>query len=355
MVRRGEAALRDRLARPSVSDRRATLRGVAGAGPPELSPAGEVAAAAVAAASADETAASATVLAEPFLPLTALDRILQPSPQRDRTFLFALIIVALLHVVTFVGAVELSDAAALQIANKGQVDTENVVTVELVSAPDRDAKTVDINRAELGDPNKVPPERTQPAPEQQQQKPQDAVQPQQQQKAEKAEQAEQAAKAEKPEGKDPGSLQPVTPDEGPGLMASLDPKTAPKPKEAAKAQEAKEERELKEEREAREASQPNKVLQLRSAAPKGQKVYEGLVYKALFKTEPQIWFNRAEVMVAFVVSPTGQTEHITIVRSSNDKIFDDVVFEWIKRARLPPPPQDASTEDRIFSFRYVIQ
>ena len=309
--------------------------------------AGVAGAAAGAAVPDGEAAASAVVLAEPFLPLTALDRILQPSPQRDRTFVFALLIVALLHLGALAGAVELSDAAMLQLPNKGQVDTENVVTVELVSAPDREAKKVDIARAETGDPNNLPPVRTEPMPEQAPQKPQEKVQP-----LEPAEKVEKAEKAEQKAGKDEAPLQPVAPDEGPGPMASLDPKTAPDLKEAAEAKEAKE---LKEEREAREAVQPNKVLQLRSAAPKGQKVYEGLVYKALFKTEPQIWFNRAEVMVAFVVSPTGVPEQITIVRSSNDKIFDDVVFEWIKRARLPPPPPNATVEDRIFHFRYVIQ
>ena len=302
---------------------------------------------------AETAAAGAAAVAQPpFLPLTALDRILQPNPPRDWTFAIALGIVLLLHVGTIVGAIELNDPLAMQQASKGQVDTDNAITVELVSAPDANAKKVE-DTAELGDPTPKPPqpvdEPSPPQPAQPPQPQQDAVKPQQQ-----AAQADKAVKAEKPkDGKDPAPEQPVTLEADAGQVASLDPKLAPDPSEAKEAKEAEAQKDA---REANDAIPPNVRFQVRSAAPKGKMdAYTQLLTKALYKTQPQLWTNPVEVWLSFQVADSGEPIEIRIEKSSNDSYFDDVIMAWIKRARLPPPPPTATLQDRTMGIHYVLR
>jgi TonB family protein len=94
----------------------------------------------------------------------------------------------------------------------------------------------------------------------------------------------------------------------------------------------------------------------KSAAAKGkQNVYSKAVITKLAVTKPQLWTNLAEARVMFVISPKGEPTMIKLLTSSNDKAFDDVVLEWIKRARFAPPPPDATAEDLVIVVNYKIQ
>ena len=265
----------------------------------------------------------------PFADVPAGYRIAPPAVQRDRTFFIALGIVVLLHLGALVGAVRLDASTMLDHERQGQGDTPNSITVELVEAPDTKSKSLESQMGNVAPPAprplEQPPPQPPPQPEQQQQTPAPPV------KAEPT--------PDKP-------AEPEKADDGP------DP--------AKEAVEMVKEAAL-EPRDKIDPSPPTppplpEVSEFLGAAPEGkERSYAKGVRETLAKTKPQIWMNKAEVRVGFLLSPSGEIKLIKIIQSSDDPIFDDVVVEWIKRAKFAHPPPDAKPDDLAQVIHYMIE
>lgn len=335
------------------------------------------------------------VLPPSFLPLSILDRIAQPSKERDLTFRYAVLIVLLLHAGTLAGAVELAKRYP-NLDDLGQVDNPKAIAVELSEAPDANAteKAGQIGEAKPPEPvdkkkdlteaaaqqAQGPPQQAQLAqpeqkqsPPQQQQEPPKQQEPEQQQSPkppekqamlQQKEQAERQSekKTEKPPLEQPKQEKALkfqqTEDgtEAPAVeydFAAGDPAVRVSANPAAQASEAQEAREA---RSPNQSDTPPNVAQQRLAASLQGKEsgYRKAVLKKLALSKPQIWLNAAEVRITFVVSPGGEPVRIRLLQSSNDPFFDDVALEWIKRARFAPPPPDARPEDLVYLIHYTI-
>ena len=264
----------------------------------------------------------------PFADVPAGYRIAPPTVQRDRTFLIALGIVVLLHLGALVGAVRLDASTMLDHERQGQGDTPNSITVELVEAPDTKSKSLESQMGKVAPPAPRPLEQPPPQP---------PPQPEQQQTPAPPVKAEPTP--DKP-------AEPEKADDGP------DP--------AKEAVEMVKEAAL----EARDKIDPlpptppplPEASEFLGAAPEGkERAYAKGVRETLAKTKPQLWMNKAEVRVGFLLSPTGEIKLIKILQSSNDPIFDDVVVEWIKRAKFTHPPPDAKPDDLAHVIHYTIE
>lgn len=291
--------------------------------------------------------AEPTPLPHLFAELTTGDRILQQLPSRDRTFLIALGIVAFLSLSSVVSTLDLPTGAPppLRMKHEGQVETDNGVTVELVEAPDANAKSKQSQIGEAVPPLPPPTEPlTEPTPPQPEQKPQEAQQPQKP--------APNPPEKKPPEKKPPDAPEPVKkpPPVQYDLEAASDTvKEKPNP-DATEAREAQE---------ARDPSVPKPPPVVASkqlgAAPKGQQsAYSKAVLSTLAKSKPQLWVRKADVRLQFNVNAAGEPVGIVILQSSNDAVFDDVVVSWVKRSRFDPPPPDAKPEDRSFLIHYTV-
>ena len=347
VLRRGDVAIRVRLARAAAAAAalRAPVEADEAPGAPALATPPELVPAATAVAMLDAAVPAVTgesVNSE----LTASARIDLPGRERDPTFFYALAIVALFHLAALAGTVELDGQLQRDRDRQGQDGAPQSIAVELVEAPDAKAQT---KEAQIGKKNvqpaplpvEQPPPQPPPQREQKQQTPVEPV------KAEPT--------PDKPVEK---PVEKARADDGP------DPVKDPADKEAEK-----EVAELPKEtpREARDKVDPAEAVppspppqpeaseRLGAAPPGKESAYGKEVIARLAKTKPQLWVRRAEIEVAFLLTPMGDIKLIKIVKSSNDPVFDDVVVEWIKRAKFPHPPANPKPEDLAHFVRYTIQ
>lgn len=300
-----------------------------------------------------------------FAELTAAHRTFVTGAPRDRTFLYALGIVLMLHTGALVGTLRFDESqSASRREREGQVDEPVTITVELVENADAKSKE---KRAQIGEkiPPQPPVERpAEPQPPPQREQPaQQAQPPMKVEKAvekppEKPQEKPPELKAEKPPEKPAEkSAEPVKPDEGPDPLKATPELPAEPQKEASLALPS----------EPREQSNPAQAVpptpppvpipaEFKGAAPAGkERAYAKNVRETLAKTKPQIWVRRAEVWVGFVLSPTGELKVLKIINSSRDPIFDDVILEWIKRAKFARPPADARPDDLEHVIHFVVE
>ncbi len=288
----------------------------------------------------------------PFATLTAFDRILQPSKQRDRTFFIALGIVFLMHLGALVGTLEMGEVIPDLSERQGQVEHSKAIAVELVEAPSEKSpeKASQMGKVQppAPPPQEPPPPQPPPPPQLQQPPVQQPPQPKPLVKAE---------------------TKPIKPPEKP-VEKPAEPKAAEDgieptkdPIELAKAT-------LDEAAEAMDAPPPSppspptppppppkpEATEYLGAAPEGkEREYGRAVREILARTKPQLWIRKAEVRIGFLLSPTGEIRQIKILQSSNDPVFDDVVTEWIKRAKFGPPPPNPKPDDLAHVIHYVVQ
>ena len=339
VLQRGELAIRERLARGPVARTGAAALGAGLLDGAAFDPGAE--------AALDVT----LPVVSPFAELSIADRVLQPSRPADRTFLIALGIVLVLHVGALVGTIRLGDTVP-ELSDRdrqGQADTSSSIAVELVEAPDAKSQSKTAQMGEVIPPAPPPVEPlTEPTPPQPEQQPQELQKPQEQQA--KQEPKPETAKPEKPAGAVPE----------PAVEYALEAKdttiTERANPNASQAQEAREEKEAREARDPSKPSPPPVVTaQVLGAAPKGrQSAYSKEVLTTLAKSKPQLWMRLAEVRVTFFVSPTGEPTQIKLLQSSNDGVFDDVVMNWIKRAKFQPPPPGAKPDELAYLIHYSV-
>ncbi len=294
-----------------------------------------------------------------FSGLMAAHRPLASAAPRDHTFFYALGIVLLLHAGALVGTLRFDDRENARREREGQVEQPTSIAVELVEAPD--AKSQE-KRAQMGKvqppappPVQAPPPQPPPQPEQAEQKPVTApklVEPVLEKPPEKVPEKPLEKPVEKPAEK---AVEPVKPDEGPDPLkqpepvkeAALEPPPLPqKPRDQVVPQDAV----------APSPPPPPEATEFRGAAPEGkERAYAKGVREILAKTKPQIWVRKAEVKVGFVLSLTGELKFVKILETSRDPIFDDVILEWIKRAKFAKPPADAKPDDLEHIIHFTVQ
>jgi TonB family protein len=354
VLRRGEEALRERLARPAVprdSEAVATVDPalVTDLVTPEeapipamvAEPATEIIAPAVpadaaAAVTSDEPTPSPEVASEataerPPLPhlfaeLSTGDRITQPLLYRDRTFLIALGIVAFLSLSSAVAIIPFGDEPPQQSADqekRGQVEKSETVTVELVENPDAHAKT---KLSQMGENAPVAPP-VEPAPDQ----PTPPTPPEPEPKPPEPDKKPQPQKADKPAEK------PLTIDDFDVTM-----------KDYAKAvDQAQEQRRLQ-----RQTTQKSRVA---GAAPQGQQsAYVKSVLAVVAAHKPQVYISKGDVYVQFVLNMSGQIAGIRVVESSGDKLLDQIALDSLKVLKFPVPPPNVNPNDLNYMIHYVM-
>jgi outer membrane biosynthesis protein TonB len=297
-----------------------------------------------------------------FAELAVVYRSLEATAApRDRTFWIALGLVLALHAGALIGTLRFDASQTARREREGQVDEPTTITVELVENADAKSKE---KMAQIGErvapqpPVERPPE-PQPPPqrEQPEQKPEPLVKPEKpaEKAPEKLLEKPPEPKAETPPEKAVEQLnERVKPDDGPDpLKAPLEPR-----KDVAVEPLPQEPRPQLEPKQAAPPSPPPVPIpaEFKGAAPAGkERAYAKSVREILAKTKPQIWVGRAEVWVGFVLKPNGDLKVLKIIKSSKDLVFDDVIAEWIKRAKFARPPADAKPDDLEHVIHFVVE
>jgi TonB family protein len=275
---------------------------------------------------------------EPVIELPQLladGRVLGSQLPPDRTFWFALAIVAMLHLGVVVASIRFGIGAP-DLDQRGQVENARTVTVELVEAPDAAS---DLKRSQLGDD-------TPPAPAQEPQQevlPQEAARAEPERTPEKPPETMEPPKPEtksvtKPSEKPPPNLE--------GIDVTMDAYAA-----AVDAQVARQRQER------RDASRPSAERQrvLGAGAQGKQSEYAKSVIAALAKTKPQLSLTKGDVHVAFELTPAGQIKFIKILQSSRDRFIDDLAVSAIQRAKFSVPPPGVEPRDLSYVIHYTFE
>jgi TonB family protein len=272
--------------------------------------------------------------------LVADSPFLKPAEVADRTFLFALGIVLFLHVATLAATLRYGDAPPPPDGERrGQVETSQTVTVELVENPDAKAelKPSQIGedsppptpQAEAQQPAKAQPEKPiEPQPEKPVEAPPEPVKPKPE--------TPKAAKAERP---------PDRPAERPLKVEDFDVSM----KEYAEAVD----RAQAQRQQARQSSERQRQT---SAAPVGkQSAYTKTVLALLARTKPELFINRGKCLVGFELDRAGKIRILKVLESSGDTLLDATVVDWLKRTTYPVPPPDATIEDLTYVIHYTVK
>jgi TonB family protein len=266
--------------------------------------------------------------------LLAEGRVLGSQLPPDRTFWFALAIVAVLHLGVVVASIRFGIGAP-DLDQRGQVENARTVTVELVEAPDAAS---DLKRSQLGDD-------TPPAPAQE---PQQEVSPQEARSVPETPPEKPPEKIEPPK---PETKSVTKPSEKPppnleGIDVTMDAYAA-----AVDAQVARQRQER------RDASRPAAERQrvLGAGAQGKQSAYAKSVIAALAKTKPQLSLTKGDVHVAFELTPAGQIKFIKILQSSRDAFIDDLAVSAIQRAKFGVPPPDVEPRDLSYVIHYTFE
>ncbi len=267
--------------------------------------------------------------------LLADDRIQHSQLPPDRTFWFALAIVAVLHLGVVVASIRFGIGAP-DLDQRGQVDASRTVTVELVEAPDPAAE---LKRSQLGDD--APPAAAQEA--------QREVTPQEEVRAE-VERPPEKLEEPKPEPKS-ATKPPPKPTEKPppdleGIDVTMDAYAAAVDAQAARRRQ-----------ERQDAQRPSAERQrlLGAGAQGKQSAYAKSVIEALAKTKPQIYLTKGQVHVAFELTLAGQIKFVKVIQSSRDPLMDDLAVSAIKRAKFTVPPPDVQPRDLSYVIHYTFE
>lgn len=269
----------------------------------------------------------------PFATLTAFDRILAPSKQRDRTFFIALGIVFGLHLAALVGALELGEAVPdlSQNEKRGQVEKSSSIEVEFVEAPSETAAAKPSQQGENVKP-------TPPAP----QAPPQQAQPEQQEVKEAKAEPVPEKPPEKPQEREKPKEKPLSVDD---FDVSLN--DYAKAVERAQAQ-------RKQDRQ--EAVRSHERVQEFGAAPVGkQSAYSRATLAMLSRTKPELFITRGQVYVRFELDRAGKVKLLQVVKSSNDTLLDSTIVDWLKRAKYEVPPPDATMEDLVYDINFTVR
>jgi periplasmic protein TonB len=263
--------------------------------------------------------------------LLADGRVLGSQLPPDRTFWFALAIVAVLHLGVVVASIRFGIGAP-DLDQRGQVENARTVTVELVEAPDAAS---DLKRSQLGDD-------TPPAPAQDAQR---EVTPQNEARAE-PEKPPEKIEPPKPEPKSVTKPSERPPPNLEGIDVTMDAYAA-----AVDAQVARQRQER------RDASRPSAERQrvLGAGAQGKQSEYAKSVIAALAKTKPQLSLTKGEVHVAFELTQAGQIKFIKILQSSRDRFIDDLAVSAIQRAKFGVPPPGVELRDLSYVIHYTFE
>lgn len=296
-------------------------------------------------ADSDDTGSEAAVLPRSFLPLSVLDRITQPSVERDLTFFYAVLIVVLLHAGALVGVVRLGEAVPPNADRIGQVDDPTSVEVELVSAPSKDAKS---KESQAGDPPAPPP-----TPALEPQPPTPPAPPQPQKPPEKPQEKPAEKAQEKP---------PEKPPEKPATVESKEEPLPPDENGLARPEEAK-----AAEAQQQEASlslpppppppAPAKKQRIEATAPHGrQSVYVNSVISAInLRGLLDFPVIAGEAIVEFEIGRNGALKGLRISKSSGNKAFDQHLIELIKSAQIPAPGAATPEDELTWSYHYIVR
>ena len=364
VLRRGEEAIRERLARPPVSQGSNAAPAVApvppadaaspeaeardvigGAEPPaESAAASQVAEAPTAPADVtQETPAPAgpapvpsTPDAAPSAPIPHLfaqlstgDRIVQPLLYRDRTLLIALGILAFLSLSTVVATIPFGDEPPEQSAEqekRGQVEKSETITVELVEEPDAQSKS---KISQMGENAPVAPP-TPPTPDE----PSPPTPPEPEDKPAEPVKKPEPQKAEKPAQK------PLTIDDFDVTMNDY----------AKAVDQAQEER-----RRQKAQQQTSQAPRIGGAAPQGQQSpYVKSVLAVVASHKPQVYINKGDVYVQFILNTSGQIAAIKVVQTSGDKLLDQIALDSLKVLKFPVPPPNVNPNDLNYVIHYVM-
>jgi TonB family protein len=272
----------------------------------------------------------------PFAQLIADTRILLPTIDRDRTFYFALAIVVALHLAAFVATYRFG-ASALDRDRRGQVETSQTVTVELVEAPDA-ASTSKVSRAgetapptpPIEQPAEDPPQP--PMPEQVEQQPQEAQPP----------------RPEPPQPEPPKpkvSAQKPPPPEPPLSLEGFD--------VSMNDYAAAVDRQIAQRKANPRKADPSRIA---GAAASGyQSAYGKSVIAALGKTKPQLAVAGGEIIIQFMLTRAGDIGYLRVVQSSKDKLLDQMAVDWIKRTKFAVPPPGLDEQELKYQIHWVVE
>lgn len=298
----------------------------------------------------------------PLATLTAFDRILQPSTDRDRTFLIALGLVFGLHLVALIGALALGDGVPdlSQAERRGQVETSRSIEVELVEAPSEDAER---RPSQVGKdvPPAPPMPEVAPSPAQPEVQEAKAVPPPQQPRAGTPPEPDaQPAKPEEAVASEEPALAPQKPAEKPKEPPKDKPKDQPlKPEDfdTSIADYAKAvERSAAARKQSQQAALAYERAQEFGAAPVGrQSAYTRATLAMLSRTKPDLFTTRGQVYISFELDRAGKLTSIKLVKSSGDLLLDTTIYDWLKRAKYDVPPPDATHDDLHYDIHFTVR
>jgi len=278
------------------------------------------------------TPAVAGPLPNVFAQLTVGDRITQPLFYRDRTLMFAALLVigmALSGAVATLrfSAVPAEEPASSEDEKRGQVEKSETITVELVEAPDGASRSKVSKEGEDAPAAAPPPV-----------EPTEAAPPGPPEPEER-----QAEAARKPEQKAEAPVQkPLTVDDFDVSMADY----------AKAVDEAQAERQRRKTQPVRSAQ----ASRIAGAAPEGkQSAYVKAVLAVVAKNKPQLYISKGEVYVQFVLTRGGQIGALKVIETSGDPLLDQIAVNAIKVLKFPAPPVDVSPNDLNYVIHYVMR
>lgn len=264
-----------------------------------------------------------------FAQLSTGDRILQPLLYRDRTLLIALGILAFLSLSTVVATIPFGDEPPEQSAEqekRGQVEKSETITVELVEEPDAQSKS---KISQMGENAPIAPP-TPPTPDE----PSPPTPPEPDEKPAEPVKKPEPQKAEKPAQK------PLTIDDFDVTMNDYA-KAVDQAQEQRRRQKAQQ-----------QTSQPPRIG---GAAPQGQQSpYVKSVLAIVASHKPQVYMNKGDVYVQFILNMSGQIAAIKVIQTSGDKLLDQIALDSLKVLKFPVPPPNVNPNDLNYVIHYVM-
>lgn len=259
------------------------------------------------------------------------ERIELPVLPPDRTWAYALAIVAFLHLIALASAIRLDAAMmASERERQGQLESSNSISVELVEAPDPDATS----RKSQAGVEPTPASDAKPAASEPTTASTEPQPP--------AQQATESAALE---------LAP-TPDPKPELHVGKpaerpSPKPPPKPVTVEDLDPAL--------LNLSTALSPVETRILGAGAKGRQSPYAASVHAALSRSKPRTARLTGDVFILFTLTPAGKLKSIEIVKSSGNPNLDAAAVEAIKGTRYPVPPPNVEPRDLRYLIHYAYE
>ena len=100
---------------------------------------------------------------------------------------------------------------------------------------------------------------------------------------------------------------------------------------------------------------PSQSSRVAGAAPEGkQSPYVKAVLAVVAKNKPQLYINKGEVFIQFVLGRGGQIVALKVAQSSGDPLLDTIALNAIKGLKFPTPPADVTAGDLNYMIHYVM-